>query len=762
MHISRTAYIVFGILFCVIFVSCKTTKFVKDGEYLLNKVTINSELKDVSEDELDEYLRQTPNSSVLWLYKMQLHIYNLSPRDTSSSLRRFFHRTFNRIGEEPVIYDPILTKFSAQQLQQVFVNRGFVNARVDTLLFFKGKKVKVKYVIVSNKPYKIKNYVPITGFAVLDSIAADKSKTLVRSETNFDVDMLNKERERITAQMRNLGYFNFTKEFLVFSADSSLKSHQINVKLDLRTNLKRATPARTWPIFNQYKVGKVYFVLNRAEFSDSVDVNELDTVQLGGNCLIDIKNEFISLDALIHNSYIEPNSIFNDLAVEKTYSALNSLPPIKYVNITFKESDDSQVLDSYVYIIPAKTVGVSTEAKVTLTKGYWGGELQLGVVNKNTFGGAETFSTQIRVASEKQDDVWANEYGLQLRLMFPKFIFPFGSYEFKRRIHANTEFTNNSTFQNRPNEFSTTNFTGGMNYTWTAGRYQHKFELINLSYVYFPSIDSTFRANYITPGFYNRYNYEDHLIMRMAYNLNYTNRNPNRPLRSYIAQSYNFESAGNSLFLANKLFKSKKEADGYYKLFNVRYAQYVRSEYNSSFYQIFDKSNRVVYHLGLGLGVPFGNADLIPYERRFYSGGANSVRGWGESRLGPGIYKSIRTDGARDYNQVGDIKLDMNIEYRTKLFWLLEGALFMDAGNVWTIKDYAKEQPGGQFKLNSFAEQIAMAYGAGARLDFSFFLIRFDFGVKLFDPSRDGSDQWRLKPTWRNDLAFHLAIGYPF
>jgi outer membrane protein assembly factor BamA len=166
--------------------------------------------------------------------------------------------------------------------------------------------------------------------------------------------------------------------------------------------------------------------------------------------------------------------------------------------------------------------------------------------------------------------------------------------------------------------------------------------------------------------------------------------------------------------------------------------------------------------VGVGVGVPFGNADLIPYERRFYSGGANSVRGWNESRLGPGIYKSIKNDNSRDYNQVGDLKLDLNFEYRTKLFLMLEGALFVDGGNVWTIRDYSKEQPGGQFKIDTFAEQIALSYGAGIRLDFSFFLVRFDMGVKLYNPTADGADKWRINPTWKNDLAFHMAIGYPF
>jgi outer membrane protein assembly factor BamA len=421
-------------------------------------------------------------------------------------------------------------------------------------------------------------------------------------------------------------------------------------------------------------------------------------------------------------------------------------------------------LDAYIYIVPAKTFGVSTEAELTLTKGYLGGALQLGTVNKNIFGGSESLSIQGRAALEKQNLEWAKEFSGQVKLMFPKFLFPFGSYDFKRNVHAKTEYTTNISYQNRPNEFSTTNLTGGMNYSWqTAGnKYRHQFELFNLSYVYFPNIDEDFKNTYIAQGLYNKYNYEDHFIMRMGYSSSYNTFNPNRPLRNYKVLNYSIETSGNLLSLANLIFDTPKEADGYYKLFNVRYSQYIRNEFNSSFHQIFDKNNRLVYHAGIGAGLPFGNSDIIPYERRFYSGGANSVRGWSESRLGPGNYISIPNVRSRDYNQVGDLKLDLNLEYRAKLFWYFEGALFFDAGNIWTIKDYSTEQPGGQFKFNSFYEQIAMSYGAGLRMDFSFFIFRFDMGVRLYDPVLTGNNRWRMSPKWGDDFAFHIAIGYPF
>lgn len=732
-----------------------------DGNYLLDKAEVKTDLKEIPVSELKEYRRQTPNTSVLGLFRMQLGIYNLSPKDTTRRFNRFLSRMFHNVGEPPVLFDPILTQLSAHQLQLLYKNRGYINAIVDTNLVFKGKKVKVTYKINANKPYKLRNFSTIPNHPVFDSIAGDTLRSTVRRGMNFDTDQLNQERERIDSRMRNSGYYNFIKDYIVFSADSALKTNQVDVKLDIRSNLKNSSAPINWLVFRQYYVGKVFFVLNKTGATDTITTLQPDTMSFRGYYLIDSKDHFVELDALIHNSFIEPNTLYNDVAVERTYTALNTLPPIKYVNISFKQTDVPDVLDSYIYIVPAKTINVSAEMEGTLTKGYLGGAMQLGYMNKNQFKGAETLTLQGRMALEKQNVEWARELSGQVRLMFPKFLFPFGSYDFKRNVHANTEYTTNISYQNRPNEFTTNNLTGGMNYSWAKNKYRHKFELFNLSYVYFPKIADDFRTRYINAGIYNKYNYEDHFIMRMGYNGSVSGFNPNRPLRNYTVSNYNFESAGNFLYLANQILNTPKEADGFYKLFNVRYSQYVRAEYNTSYYQIFDKNNRLVYHAGFGAGLPFGNANIIPYERRFYSGGANSVRGWRESELGPGVYQRI-AGRPRDYNQVGDLKLDLNVEYRTKLFWVIEGALFADAGNVWTIKDYSTEQPGGQFKFGEFYKQIALSYGAGMRFDFSFFIFRFDMGIRLFDPVNLPAERWRFSPDWGNDFRFHVGIGYPF
>ena len=738
--------------------SCNVTKHVPENEYLLEKVRITTDVNDISKDELFEYIRQTPNNKVFGLFRMQLGIYNLAGKDST----KWINRTLKKIGDEPIIYNPLQTEFSIKQLQLLYKNKGYIHAQVDTNIILNGKKSKVDYIIKSNKPFLLGNYKVNLKDNILYQIATDTSRSIIRPDMLFDTDVFNNERERIATRFRQLGYYNFNKDFLIYNADSMRSKNRVDVSLDLRDLIKDKNNPANKKIYNKYTIRNVIYY-NNTDFnpvSDFQNSTKPDTIKLNDFTLIEQKNQSININALIQNTFINPGAVYNDIAVEKTYSALNSLGPVKYVNITFREVDEEN-LDCNIVIVPSKTISLSTELEATYTDRFWGGAFNLGIIDRNVFGGAETLSLEGRGALEWQSNVLAQEWGAQVGLKFPSFLMPFLKKEIRRNLHANTEYNTSYVYQFRPGEFTTINLGGGIKYQWQGNRHRHSFDLMDLSYVYFPpsTFSEEFRKNYLNTGLYNKYNYEDHFILRMGYSGSYSNYNANRPLRDYKTSRYSFESAGNLLYGINNLFGSQKSDDGSYRLLNIRYAQYLRGEYNTTYNQIIDQNNRFVFHLGAGVGVPYGNANAIPYERRFYSGGANSVRGWSESTLGPGVYDRIDKK-RRDYNQVGDIKLDLNMEYRAKMFWVLEGALFLDAGNIWTIKEYP-EQKGGAFQLDEFMNQLAIAYGAGLRMDFSFFIFRLDLGAKLFDPVRIRREQWRVNPVW-SDVAFHLAIGYPF
>ncbi len=745
------------LLLTALLASCSLTKKVPEGKYLLDKVIVKHDAKAISASKVKNYLRQEPNARVFGIFPMQLGLYNLAGKD---SLGRI-NRALMRMGDAPVIYNENLTQISAQQVKFYFQNKGYINAEVTTDVKLDKKKATVTYNIVANQPYSLNEYVIDIDNEKLKSVAADTSRSLIRKNMHFDVDVMNDERERITRQLRLEGFYLFNRDVLIYKADSTVGNNKIDAELSLREIPNISKDSLESILLKQYNIRNITYIASTEGFmASSTDFSTArDTTVFRNYKLIGPKEAYITLDALIHNTFIESGARFSDIAVQRSYSALNGLGPIKYVDISFIPVENDQ-LDCNITIVPAKTVNITGEVEGTYTGGYWGWGVNAGVVNRNLFNGAEELSTQVKIASEWQMGNWAQERTAQVGLKFPKFIFPFGSYDFKRNIHAKTDFQSNFSYQYRPQEFTVFNSGGLLRYSWENEKRTHALDFFNLSYVYFSHLDQTFIEKYLSTGLYNLYNYQSHFILRAAYSGTHSTFNPNRPLRNFSTYRYGIETAGNLMYGINQLLGSEKAADGTYRIFNNRYAQYFRTEFNTTHHQIIDKNNRIVFHAGLGVGVPFGNSDQIPFERRFYSGGASSVRGWRESFLGPGTYKRNEAVVSRDYNQVGDIKIDLNMEYRAKLFWVIEGGFFLDAGNVWTIRDYETQQ-GGAFKLDSFMKEFAIAYGMGLRFDFSFFIFRFDAGFRLFDPVRSRQEQWRIKPNW-DDTAFHIAIGYPF
>ncbi|MDR1653922.1 MAG: outer membrane protein assembly factor [Prevotellaceae bacterium] len=739
---------------------CQSTKFVPDNEYLLDKVSLKTDTKEVSREELSGYLRQTPNASTFGLFRINLGIYNLSGRDSAG----WFNRVLRNMGSPPVIYDPALASISRQQLQLAMQNKGFFNAKVSDTTVYKDKKAKVTYAVRANTPYRLRNYKTVFENEQLAAIAADTARSYIRPNMLFDVDILENERDRIATRFRQTGHYYFTKEALSYIADSTLNSHSVDLAIGLNEEIQKLPETYRNALFRRFTIGNVFFHVNRDFLSantDSVKAEQNDTVRRGNYFLINNSNkEFIRFNTLILNTSIVPGRFYNDFSVERTYAALNGIPAIKYIDMNFSLAGDS-MLNCDIYLSPAREVNFSFETEATYTEGYWGAGGIINTQHKNLFSGAETLTLRGRIAVEKQGKVWAQEYGVQAGLQFPNFLMPFVSYDTKRRIRAKTEFSANMNYQFRPQEYTMTSIGAGLKYLWNWRQSRSTLDLIDLSFVYFPNISQIFFSNYLATGIYNQYNYKDHLIMRLAYSNSYSGFAPSRPLRNFISYNWNIETAGNVLYGISKMFGTKQEDNTSYKVFNIRFAQYIKAYMSVSYNQILDADNRIVYRAALGVAVPYGNADIIPYERRFFSGGANSVRGWSENTLGPGSYQRVTAQGRHDFNQSGDIKLDLNMEVRSKMFWLLEGALFIDAGNIWTVKDY-QQQEGGVFDFRKFYRQIASAYGAGLRADFSYFLLRVDLGIKLYDPARDRRSAWRTKPSLKSDMALHLAIGYPF
>lgn len=749
-------------LIVILLSACNSTKYVGKSEYLLKQVSIHSDNEIIPKSELKSYIRQLPNAKVLGLFGMQLGIYNLSGKDST----KWINNWLKRIGDEPIIYNEQLTNISVVNIKRLFYNRGFMNAdvyaNIDTL---KQKTANVSYHITSNTPYRIKSYKLNIHHEELNNIAADSTRSLIKASNLFDSDILDKERDRITKRFRNSGHFNFTKDFLHFYADTTLNTHQVNLVLEMNENNdseKSDSSDSTAPtsLFRTFRFNKTYIHtaherLNKVKYSD---IN-IDTIAFGDVFFSyeDVKS--IRPKVLYQNTHILPGNRYSDRSVERTYSSLNSLSAVRYSEINIRPVNDS-LLDCYISLHPNKRQIFSTAIDGTYSSGYWGIVGNMNYGHRNLFRGSETLSLQARVAYEYQGKgQHAYELGGELTLKFPTFLLPFSSLDMRRNIRATTAFVASFSYRNRPREYTGIVTGLGLKYDWSERQHiRHTIDLPDISYVYYPYISNEYRR-YLSTSPYFIYNFQNHLIMKFGYTGSYSGYHPLQPLKSYFTYSASFETAGNLLHGLNNLFHLPKDELGYYKLFGIRYAQYIKTNFNLSYNQIFDKNNRIVYHVGLGVAIPYGNAEQVPFEKRYFSGGANSVRGWTAYQLGPGTFRS--PGNYIDYNtQMGDIRIDMNMEYRSKLFWKLEGAFFVDAGNVWTIKEY-ETQPGGVFKLKDFVGQMGVAYGVGLRADFSFFILRLDLGVKLYNPTLSRTERWRTKFI-KDDFALNLAIGYPF
>ena len=735
-----------GLVLCLM--SCNTTKFVPQGEYLLNKANIKVEdTKEVAVSDLKNYLQQKQNTEILGFLKLQLGIYNTASLDTA----KWTSKNARRIGEAPVIYAPELTDRSMVQLRKAMQNKGYFTAKVDTTMTVKDRKVNITYHVTAGEPYIIRRYRAGFEHEELKQIAQDQRR-LIREGMQFDVDMLNQERQRIARAMRRNGCYYFDEDMIQFIADTTRLKKQVDVTVKLSDYVTQLSPEEQAQVFRHYKISHVHFHIDY-EIGRAPDGERMRASMKGDYEFTWVGDKLLRENVLIRNCPIQPGDKYNEVRVERAYSNLNQLAPIKYVDISFDPISEDE-LDCHIVLSRSKLNSISVEAEGTYSAGDWGIAAGVGYANRNLFKGAEEFTIDGRTSYEwRQNGGRAIEAKASTGLKFPNSL----------AIDLNYN------YQTRPEEYTRSIFGAGLQYQLRQrlSRWQHQFRFADISYVYLPWISDAFRDQFLQSTNILKYSYENHFIVGWGYSGNYSSFSSRQPYRSYANVNYNIETAGNLMLGLAEAFRFPTDSEGKYTLFGTRFAQFAKADVSFTYNQIFNPSHRLVYHADLGLAVPYANSQAVPFEKRYFAGGANSVRGWTARSLGPGGY---RGNGSMiDFNnQSGDIRLNLSVEYRAKVWSIIELAAFVDAGNIWTIFDY-ETQPNGQFHWNEFYKQIALAYGVGVRLDFSIFVFRVDFGVKLYDPSRMYGElygtQWRTISNglnWQEDMSFHFAIGYPF
>lgn len=765
------------VLVCILALAgCRSTRHVPDGSYLLDKITVKVEGESpYDQEELKTFLRQQPNHKMLWLAKLRLGVYNLSGNDST----KWWNKRLRALGEPPVIYDSLLTEDGVDQLRLAFFNKGFLGAEsfADTVVTGE-KKIRVDYTVNPGDAHTIttiERIYPNEEIAML--LTSDSIRSAIRPGDRLDVTLLEAERERLTGRLRNHGFYNFNKDLITFNADTTAGS------LDVDLTINIAAPGG---INSQGEIEPEKYLIKRVIFVTDFDAGMIfgsgqlvvkDTVYYKDIEILYGDKQYLRPGVLWENNFIEPGKPFREVDVQRTYNAFSRFEILKFINIRFVPSGqigENGLLDAYILLTPTKSQSVAVEVEGTNSEGDLGIALGLTYTHGNIGRGSETFSAKLRGAYESLSGDLEGlinnrymEYSVDLNFKFPKFMAPFLRQSFKRKVNATTDFNFTVNYQERP-EYTRIISTLGWNYRFTErlNRNRHVLTPIDINYVYLPKSTNNFIDQIAPDNPLLRYSYEDHFIMRLGYAFYHTNKRPELPWQRGIQQNIftiraNAEIAGNLLFAISNIIDPKRNFHHHpYRVFGIPYSQYFKVEGEYTLLHVFDWRNSVAFQTMLGVGYPYGNSTIMPFEKRFYGGGANGVRGWTVRTLGPGAFPG--SNSVSDFlEQCGDIRFKISGEYRAKLFWVVELGAFIDIGNIWTIKNY-ENQPYGLFKFNEFYKQLAAAYGLGIRLDFKYFLLRFDLGMKAHNPAIN-EEPWPLvHPRWRRDHAFHFSIGYPF
>ena len=755
--------------------SCNATKHVPDGKYLLNKVRIEVDDNSFNKKELKNYLRQTPNHEILGGVKFQLAIYNWSGKDST----KWYNKWVRKLGQPPVIYDPSLTEASKSQLRLALINKGYMDATVEADTVSKGKKMQVDYRIKAGEPHYINSLeYEIPDDTIRSLIFQDSTKLLLKEKALFDRNVMEQERVGIADRLRYNGYFGFSKDYITYTADTTENSKAVDLVLKVKPPYQNRIEG--YEVHEPFYIRKVYVI---TDFDPSTEkqlsnYRLLPSEEYKGVNIIYGEEKYLRANIIDDNCFIKVGEKYNSTDVDRTYQSFGRLGILKYINISFEtvgREDGRLMLDAFILLTKGKSQTVSVSLEGTNSEGDLGFGIATTYQHRNIARGSETLSAKLGINYESISGDMSGlinnryaEYSGEVNINFPKFIFPFLKKSFRQKIRANTEFGTSFTYQERP-EYTRVIAGAGWKYKWTerGSMINHVFDLLDINYVYLPKKTDSFLDEIAPDNPLLRYSYEDHFIMRTGYSFYYTNKQNTTGIGNLVYQPniYTFragiETAGNLLFGISRLSKQKKDPNAQaYKIFGIQYSQYVKLNADYSLNHSFDRRNSLVFHIGAGVAIPYGNTTILPFEKRFYAGGANSVRGWSVRTLGPGSYNANNSVSSF-MEQCGDIRLDMNVEYRAKLFWVFELAAFIDAGNVWTIR-YYENQPGGEFKLNEFYKQIAAAYGLGLRMNFNYFLLRLDCGMKAFNPAKGQERVPLIHPDFKRDFAVHFSIGYPF
>lgn len=791
MQFKKNKLFFSAILLVVCFSACSVTRRLGENKYLLVSNSLRTSNTRISISDITSLIKQKPNRKILGVLRFHLRVYNLANRGKENRIKRWMKNT---IGEEPVILDTNLANRSALQIQKYLVNKGYFHAQVrDTTIYMRNKKAREIYILNTGKPYTIRKINYVIEDSAISKIYFKSviKESFIKVGSNYDADELQNERELITKALKDDGYYGFVRDYIYFNVDSSFKSSQVDITLGVKNpeiHFKSKLDSTLKINHILYYVKNISIDMDYNPLNKDVGIN--DTLKLFSYNFLHHSGFYKFRPRAISRAiFSKKGDLYQFTKFDKTYKRFSELHNFRYINIEFTELpwDTLEVirstrayLNNYITLTPLPLQSYSFEAEGTNSAGNLGMAGNLIYQHNNIFKGFEILNLKLKGGMEFQQITSSKdqkelvkpylpfntyEYGFEANLSIPRYLLPVNQEKFSKNNLPKTTINAGFNLQQRPDYWRTiTNVALGYEWKETTEK-RHTVYPIDGNVVRIDK-DSSFTAKLYQLNDKKIINsYLDHFTAATRYTYIYIDQKTNART-DYSFFRYNFETAGLLLQQFCDIKNVPKNPDRSYSLFNIKFAQYVRSDIDFRHYFYLNKHSMAAFKTIAGFGIPYGNSKILPFEKSFYAGGANSVRAWKIFTLGPGSFR----DSNIVVDKRADIDFEINLEYRYDIYKVLKGAIFMDAGNIW-FANKDETRPGSDFQFNRFYKEIGMGAGIGARLDFSFFVFRLDAAMPLYDPAYPEGDRWtfdRLKHKYFFDfktdpkIVFNLGIGYPF
>ena len=712
--------------------SCSTTRVLHDGQFRLagNEISVTND-NTFNTNQIEPYIKQRPNSYFIFGWNPFLNVYNWS-----NGKGRGWDKFVQKIGVAPVVYDPEMVESSVDNITRHLEYLGYFHSSVDTKIEVKKRRVYVGYDITLGKQYPIKRIdisVPEGDFS--EEFFKDTASLGIRVGMPLSENVLDSEADRIASLMRNRGFYAFNKNYFFFNADTL--SYPDSAILEMRVNnyTRNETEAEARPLCK--------FTIGDVSISHPSDLKFREKV------LVDLNT-------------IRPGSPYSERLVNTTYNRLSALRVFSSVNVEMTQRD-TNIVDCEINLSQSKLQGFKLNVEASSnSSGLFGVSPQISYYHKNIFRGGEWLNLSFmgNFQFKFNDNIRSNEFGVSAGLSFPKFLLL--PYRFFPVSVPRTDINFSYNYQSRP-EYTRNIISMSYGYTGNyRGRLFYQIYPLQFNAVRLFDLDQNF-FNTLARDPFMRNAYQDHFDLGSGVTLYYTTNSDVVPRTSFFYVRYQADIAGNVLSAFKPLMR--KDESGAGMIWNTPFSQYVRGELSVGRTWRFGRNDGQAFatRFLIGAGYAYGNSIALPFEKHFYSGGANSLRGWQARAVGPGLAQLDRTFTIA--NQTGDMKIEANVEYRFKLFWKVDGAAFVDAGNVWTLRDTGGENSeDSKLMMRTFAKSIAANWGLGIRLDLNFLVLRVDMGMRLHDPARPEGQRWLRPRQWlANDgFAIHFGVGYPF